>query len=115
MWFDPYAQLAEIVGHPPATSATTATQVQPARPVSQMSRVSQGADAEKPSTPANVASVATPQTFPHGLSFAGSPVTWTGRVVSLDEWRRLTAWERHGPEGRRWCGINQNWTKLKGN
>ncbi|MFD1481295.1 hypothetical protein [Paracoccus nototheniae] len=35
--------------------------------------------------------------------------TWTGRVVHLDEWRALTAWDRHGPAGRLFCGICQGW------
>jgi hypothetical protein len=35
--------------------------------------------------------------------------TWTARVVSLDEWKRLAAWQRYGSNGRRWCGINQCW------
>lgn len=41
MWFDARAKLAEIAGHPPATTATTATQAPPAPPVSQMSQMSQ--------------------------------------------------------------------------
>ena len=61
MWFDARAKLAEIAGHPPATSATTATQAPAALPVSQLSRVSQRPIAEntKPRV-ADVASVATP-------------------------------------------------------
>lgn len=49
MWFDPHAKLAEIAGHPPATSATTATtatQTPAAHPVSQKSQVSQGPQPE---------------------------------------------------------------------
>lgn len=49
------------------------------------------------------------EAFPHGVSVAGRPLTWTGRVVSLQEWRRLTHWERNGPGGRRWCGIKRAW------
>ena len=49
------------------------------------------------------------ETFPHGLSVGGSPLTWTGRVVSLDTWRRLSEWERHGPNGRLWNGITGQW------
>lgn len=45
----------------------------------------------------------------HGRSIAGHPLTWTGRVVSLDAWRSLTAWERHGPDGRLWCGCCRAW------
>ncbi len=97
MWFDPHAKLAEIAGQPPATSATTATQSQTARPVSQ---VSQSPGAQKQTLRvANVATVATPEASPHGLSVSDSPLTWTARIVSLDEWRRLTEWERHGAKG----------------
>lgn len=35
--------------------------------------------------------------------------TWTGRVVRLDEWRQLSAWDRHGPAGRLFCGICKAW------
>lgn len=44
----------------------------------------------------------------HGHAF-GSPKTWTGQIVSLAEWRDLSAWERHGPEGRMWNGITRQW------
>lgn len=39
----------------------------------------------------------------------GRPMTWTGRVVSLDAWRRLSAWEQHGPAGRLFCGVCRAW------
>lgn len=39
----------------------------------------------------------------------GRPRTWTGRVVSLDEWRRLSAWDRHGSTGKLWNGITRQW------
>jgi hypothetical protein len=125
MWFDPHAMRAKIVGHPPATSATTATQAQPARPVSQMSRLSQPLYSQKPvSRVAEVASVATPlvpkpepppnaEIFPHGTAFDGRPKTWTGCIVSLDTWRNLTEWEKHGPNGRHWNGITQTWEAIK--
>lgn len=51
--------------------------------------------------------------FRHGRSVAGNPLTWTGRVVSLEEWRKLTEWQRHGPNGRLWCGIAQAWIDHK--
>ena len=54
------------------------------------------------------------ETFPHGLTCAGYPLTWTGRIVSLDEWRHLTEWERHGPRGRFWNGITKQWETPKG-
>jgi hypothetical protein len=125
MWFDPHAMRAEIVGHPPATSATTATQVPAERLVSQMSRLSQPLYSQKPvSRVAEVASVATPlapkpelqasaEIFPHGVTFTGQPKTWTGGIVSLDAWRSLTEGEKHGPNGRHWNGTTQTWEQPK--
>lgn len=49
--------------------------------------------------------------FRHGRSVAGNPVTWTGRVVRLDDWRQLSAWDRHGPDGRHFCGICRAWVQ----
>ena len=61
MWFDARAKLAEIAGHPPATSATPATQAPAARSVSRWSQVSQAPEPWKPAfRVADVASVATP-------------------------------------------------------
>ena len=50
-----------------------------------------------------------PEMFPYGLGINGTPRTWTGRVVALDEWRRLTAWERHGITGKLWNGLTGQW------
>lgn len=47
--------------------------------------------------------------FRHGRSINGTPLTWTGRIVSLDEWRRLPEWERHGSTGRVWNGLTRQW------
>lgn len=50
--------------------------------------------------------------FPHGFAcnrFTDHPRTWSGRVVSLDQWDRLSEWERHGPAGRVWCGQCRCW------
>lgn len=52
--------------------------------------------------------------FRHGRSVAGSPVTWTGKVVSLDEWRRLSEWERHGSTGKVWNGLTRQWEPMGG-
>jgi len=118
MWFDARAKLVEIAGQPPAASAT---QAPVASPVSRLSQVSQP-PAPPNVTPrvAEVAIVATPpartsepkpsaETFPHGLSVTGQPKTWTGRIVFLADWRDLTAWEKHGPNGRLWNGITRRW------
>jgi hypothetical protein len=50
---------------------------------------------------------------PTEFGFGGRPVTWTGKVVSLDDWRRLTDWERHGPNGKLWNGLTQKWEQAK--
>jgi hypothetical protein len=49
--------------------------------------------------------------FPYGTAcnLGDAPRTWEGRVVSLATWKRLTEWERHGPNGRLWCGLCQCW------
>ena len=47
--------------------------------------------------------------FPYGETAGGRPLTYTGRVVSLDAWRSLTKWEKHGPRGRMWNGRSQLW------
>jgi hypothetical protein len=54
---------------------------------------------------------AEPDAFPYGTActLGDAPRTWTGRIVSLDEWRRLTEWEKHGQNGRHWNGITQTW------
>ncbi|MCC5955178.1 MAG: hypothetical protein JJU07_03675 [Natronohydrobacter sp.] len=96
MWFDARAKLAEIAGHPPATSATTATtatQAPAAPPVSQVSQVSQPPEAQKPAL--HVASVATVATPPRAKPEIARPA----RADGLDpdagayfDWLRL-----HGP------------------
>jgi hypothetical protein len=45
----------------------------------------------------------------HGFATNGRPKTWTGKIVSLDAWRQLSEWERHGPDGRQWNGLTQSW------
>lgn len=47
--------------------------------------------------------------FRHGRSITGQPRLWTGRIGSLDEWRKLSAWERHGPDRRMFCGVCREW------
>lgn len=48
--------------------------------------------------------------FPNGACrHTGRPRTWTGKVVNLEDWRGLSAWERGGPRGRLLCGICRNW------
>ncbi|WP_406721381.1 hypothetical protein RPE78_04875 [Thioclava litoralis] len=50
----------------------------------------------------------------HGKGVNGEPVTWTGRVVSFEEWGRLSAWDRHGPDGRQFNGITRQWEYPEG-
>ncbi|WP_133176027.1 hypothetical protein [Yoonia sediminilitoris] len=45
----------------------------------------------------------------HGFAISGHPKTWTGQIVSLDEWRKLTAWQKHGADGQLWCGVCKSW------
>lgn len=108
--FDPRAALAEIRNQngPPATIATTATQTPIGGP-----------------NVANVAIVATPQSeipkiadqpeqpladdMRHGFAVNGSPRTWDGNIVSLEDWRKLSEWQKHGPNGRMWCAVCRAW------
>lgn len=48
-------------------------------------------------------------TFRHGKALGDRPKTWTGKVVSLEEWRALSEWDRHGPYGRHWNGKTRQW------
>ncbi|MEW9919356.1 hypothetical protein AB2B41_07060 [Marimonas sp. MJW-29] len=45
----------------------------------------------------------------HGFTVNGSPKTWTGKIMSLDDWRKLSDWQKHGPDGRMWCGACREW------
>lgn len=48
---------------------------------------------------------------PYGKSAGGRILTYTGQVVSLDAWRELSQWEKHGSNGRRWNGLSQSWER----
>lgn len=102
MWFDVRAKLAEIEAHPSATSATPATmQANLAHCVAEVASVATPLRSTSALRVAKVADVATPS--------AADQRTWTGRVVSLVEWQRLSDWERNGPNGRHWCGLCREW------
>lgn len=45
----------------------------------------------------------------HGIAPGGRPKTWTGKIVSLADWRRFSDWEKHGPDGRHWNGKTRQW------
>lgn len=62
-----------------------------------------------PPFPASAPSQPDASAFPYGASPGGRPLTVTGRVVSLDAWRSLTDWEKHGARGRMWNGKAQRW------
>lgn len=106
MLFDAYAALRKLESEPvaPATTATTATK-----------------SAQTPTIVANVAVVAatrgqksekpprTDEASPYGRGVGGGQLTWTGKVVSLADWRNLNEWERHGSTGKMWNGLTQSW------
>ena len=117
MKFDPYAFLEsrDQDDPPPAIRAIPAI---PNRPNStnSMNSMPLPAQAEKaraevlPFTPSAPEPIPhPPEVFPYGLGINGTPRTWTGRVVALDEWRRLTDWERHGNTGKLWNGLTRQW------
>lgn len=101
MLFDVQTALAEILSTPAATAATIASPPPKIASVSLKSRVSQSQPAENVEDDGD--------TFRHGRAYGPRAKTWTGRVVNLEEWRNLSAWDRHGPDGRLWCGICQSW------
>lgn len=120
MLFDVQAALAEILQEAPRR-CDSCDSCDSSRPESQESRESQS-QAVAISPPARVLPFAPSQpnaltpsrdddadAFRHGRSVTGNPLTWTGRIVSLDEWRRLSGWDRHGPDGRLFCGICRAW------
>ena len=102
MLFDVQAALAEILGASPATTATPATKRIDVASVA-------GVAAHRPGTATGDVLPFAPRPadniFRHGRSVTGLPLTWTGRVVSLDAWRALPSWARDGPDGHLWCGI----------
>ena len=60
-------------------------------------------------TEAKVEGIKEADPYQHGKALNGNPKTWTGRVVSMDEWRRLSRWDRHGSTGQVWNGITRQW------
>jgi len=114
MKFDPYAFLEsrEQDGPPPAIRAIPAIPEGP-NSTNSMPRPASAETARagvlpfthsapEPIRPA-------PEVFPYGLGTNGTPRTWTGRVVALDEWRRLSDWERNGSTGKLGNGLTQQW------
>jgi hypothetical protein len=84
----------------------------PAQPVlSVLSVLSEGtAHPPKPLKPRPL------EAFRYGTAcgLGNMPLTWTGGVVSLADWRNLTEWEKHGHDGRHWNGITKQWEHPEG-
>ena len=99
------SQPSGIENQPPNVENTTSNVA--IGPFVAMSQLSQHPTAQK--TDAQQA-----QRKAHGVSFGGRPKTWTGRVVSLDAWRALSEWERHGSSGQSWNGAKRQWEQPKG-
>lgn len=111
MLFDARAALAEILADGAATPATPAANgpnvaiaasVAAPRP-----------ETAKDETP-NPAAPSQDDAPPYGAGIAGGVRTWTGRVVSLEAWRALSDWERHGSTGKVWSGLTHQWEPSKG-
>ncbi len=102
-FFDTKSALAKIEnqGCTPATSATSATQETQNTPHVADVAARQGRKAENPPSPDDVS--------PYGQTSGGRQRTWTGKVVSLDDWRTLSEWERHGSTGKVWNGMTRAW------
>lgn len=45
----------------------------------------------------------------HSFAFNGHPKTWTGNIVSLNQWRHLSEWDKHGSTGKLWNGLTRQW------
>lgn len=113
MWFDVTAALAEIEGGQEIApeSRTLATSASLSARVAKVAGVAgPSARIQKSVKPVAVHNVRDGvDMLRHGLSVQGTPRTWTGKVVTRDEWRRLSLWERHGPQERKWNGLTQRW------
>lgn len=115
MLFDVQAALSEILGDTPAIPAISA--IPPSTNSRNSRNSSQGSsnvDKAKvvgfaPTSRTNSESRSEKDLFRHGRSVSGSPLTWTGRIVSLADWRQLSEWERDGSTGKLWNGITRRW------
>jgi len=43
------------------------------------------------------------------LSASGRCVTWSGKIVSQEEFETLSEWDKYGPGDNIWCGICRTW------
>ncbi|MDG1117228.1 MAG: hypothetical protein P8N72_08880 [Flavimaricola sp.] len=115
-WLQAAKQSTEGHMHPAFAAGHAARKPTEERVLSVVSVLSQGESpgrVPRDTTPPKPepANVPTPEAFPYGTAcnMGDATRTWTGRIVSLNEWRRLTEWEKHGPNGRHWNGITKQW------
>lgn len=64
---------------------------------------------QRPAQPPADTSLRQDEAFPYGFAAGGRPKTWTGKVVSLAEWRQLSEWDKHGSTGQHWNGRAGRW------
>jgi hypothetical protein len=122
-WLQAAKQMTECDGQPTPDARPGASDWPGQGVLSVKSVLSEGETIAPGPRVATVASVATPPRpkpqaappdaagFPHGTAcdMGLYPRTWTGRVVSLQAWRELTDWERHGPRGGHWNAATGEW------
>lgn len=97
----------EVFSQPPTDNMTKPDKTPSVQPEGAFCRVlsnCQVVNSEKVLNP-------TTEEMRHGFAINGHPKTWTGKVVSLDAWRQLSEWDRHGPDGRMWDGNTKTWRR----
>lgn len=117
--FRHYGKVADAAGAAPESFPDAGQPASPDPILDAGKRQPQGVTAEPAAdNPLNAmtgdAAGPTDPAFPYGFAPNGNPRTWTGRIVSLDDWRRLSAWERHGSTGQLWSGITRQWVPESG-
>lgn len=109
MWFDAQAALAKIGGGDAPPSAP----VMPDKREAKLAEIAGIAEYEAHASEIATSAARQLMASPYGESPGGRPLTYTGRVVSLEAWRAMAAWERHGPRGQIWSGASQGWEKRR--
>lgn len=117
MLFDVDAALAEILksDQPSASRANPAIPAPFWTPISGNSRNSTPSPVKPQTVPdeelpfAPPPSRHEPDSFSHGFSGDDYRRTWTGKVVSLADWRQMTEWDKHGSTGKLWNGLTRAW------
>lgn len=107
MWFDAIAALATVGGgrkpatHPPATISVHVADVAEVAANPCENQKSELPASYQTTVKTSLHSAPDRENpFVHGQSPGGRPTTWTGKVVSLADWRQLSEWEKHGPNAR---------------